>query len=176
MKRQNKIGLNCARICLFLLTVIPAVGAKADEPNGIGELLKEKGFDWFIGKWEATTNKGEKACAEFALDINDYVVCANVQVDGYKYRGLMFLVPSKRIIVNVGADNRGGNFDGSCEIEGDKLIMNLEQMSDGGVVTKFTRYLSSIDADTMKSVTYLFKDGKRSEEPVSVLEFKRVAP
>jgi hypothetical protein len=51
--------------------------------------------------------------------------------------------------------------------------MNLEQTTAEGRVTRFTRELSSADGETMKSVTYVFIEGKRPEEPTGTLEFKR---
>jgi hypothetical protein len=49
----------------------------------------------------------------------------------------------------------------------------MEQTAPDGSITHYVRYLSKVDADTMKSVTYSVVDGKRSEEPIGTLIFKR---
>ncbi len=160
-------------IAAVLLGAVLISEGFAGEPNSIGGVLKENGVEWLTGKWETTTDKGERAEAEFVLDMNGYVICVNAKVDGYEYRGLMFYEPSKRTIVHIGADNRGRSFTGNCEIEGVKLVMNIEQTAVDGEVTKFTRELTKVDNETMKSVTYVLADGKRPEEPTGILEFKR---
>ena len=173
MKRRNKIGLRFAGICSVLLAGILAGEGFAGEPNSIGGLLKEKGVDWLTGRWETTMENGEKAEAKFLLEMDGYVICLEAKVGDSEYRGIIFYVPNKKTIVFTGVDNRGSSLTGSCEIEGSNFVMNLEQTTADGVVTKFTRYLSRIDADTMKSVTYVFTDGRRPDEPTGVLEFKR---
>ena len=171
--KKRIFGLILFWIWMVLLGQVTAGEAVSSEPNNIGELLKAKGVEWLTDKWEATTDKGEKAQAEFTLEMDGYVICCDARVEQNKYRGLMFYVPSKGHIVNAGADNRGGNFAGTCEIKDGKLVMNLELTTADGAITKFTRYLSRIDSDTMKSETYVFVDGKRPEQPTGIFEFKR---
>jgi hypothetical protein len=70
-------------------------------------------------------------------------------------------------------DNRGRSFGGSWLIDWDKLLLKIEQTGRDGSINNFDRLLSKVDADTMRSVTYSVIDGKRSAEPIGVLEFKR---
>ena len=76
-------------------------------------------------------------------------------------------------MVSVGADNGGRSFGGSWKVDGDKLLLKIELTGRDGSIKYFDRYLSKVDDNTMKSVTYSVIDGKRSEEPIGVLEFKR---
>lgn len=172
MKRGKINGFASSGILLVLLMVLISDGVAA-EPNSIGGLLKEKGLEWLTGKWETTTEKGEKAQASFSLEMDGYIICVEAKVAENEFRGIMFYEPSKRTIVLTGVDNRGSSLTGSCEVEGGKLVMNLEKATADGRITKFTRYLSRVDADTMKSETYVLVDGKRQEEPTGILEFKR---
>jgi len=176
MKRQKNVDSRFIGICLVLLAAVLATDCVAAEPNSIGEVMKEKGIEWLTGKWETTTEKGEKAEAGFSLELEGYIICVEAKVAENEFRGIMFYEPSKGAIVFTGADKSGSSLGGSCEIEDGKLAMNLVQRTAEGKVVKFTRYLSMVDADTMKSVTYVFVDGKRPEEPTGILEFKRRIP
>jgi hypothetical protein len=94
-------------------------------------------------------------------------------VGQYEFTGLAYYVASKNTIIAVGADNRGRSFGGSWLVDGDKLLLKIEQTGRDGSMNNFDRFLSKVDENTMRSVTYSVSDGKRSEEPIGVLEFKR---
>jgi hypothetical protein len=146
---------------------------RGSEPNNVGEILKANKLEWLIGEWEATTDANEKAEAKFELGLDGYAFSLRARVGRYGYAGLAYYVANKNMIVNTGVDNRGRSFGGSWLIDGDKLLLKLEQTGRDGSIENFERYLSKADADTMKSVTYAVIEGKRSEEPIGVLEFKR---
>jgi hypothetical protein len=149
------------------------VMAKAAEPNSVGDIFKEKGFEWLIGSWVTVTDANEEARANFALELDGYVLSLDARVgERYAYRGIVFYVPSKGVLVNSGIDTRGVAFSGTWEIEGDKLVLKGEQTTADGQVFRFVRYQSKVDADTMKVVTYRIIEGKRSDEP-NILVFKR---
>jgi len=170
MKNQCLVVVKLIGIGLILSM---AVTVTAAEPNSIGQILKAKGFEWFIGGWEATTDANEKAEARFELALNGFALSTKARVGQYEYAGLAYYVQSKKTIVNTGIDNGGRIFGGTWEIYGDKLVLNLEQTTPDGTINNFVRYMSKTDANTMKSVTYQIIEGKRSEEPMSILEFKR---
>jgi hypothetical protein len=150
------------------------VTVKAAEANNVGGIFKEKGVDWLIGKWEAVTDANEKATANFSLEMDGYVLSLDAKVGSqYSYRGIVFYVPSKGVLVNSGIDTRGVALSGTWEIEGDKLVLKGEQTTADGQVFRFVRYLSKTDANTMKAVTYRIIDGKLSDEP-GTMEFKRL--
>ncbi len=159
-------------VCFYQWGVMVCAG-QAAEPNSVGEIFKEKGFEWFIGNWETVTDANEKAEADFALELDGYVLSLDARVgEQYTYRGIVFYVPSKGTIVNSGVDNKGGVFSGTWEIDRDKLVLKAEQTTANGKVYRFVRYQSKVDAETMKVVTYRIIEGKVSEEP-NILEFKR---
>ena len=171
MKGQYLSGLRMVGVCL-LLSISGMVNAA--EPNKMGDIFKEKGFEWLLGSWEAVTDTNEKARANFTMEMDGYVFALDVKVgDKYAYRGIMFYVMSKGAMVNNGIDTRGNVLSGTWEIEGEKLVLKGELTAADGKVYKFVRYLSKADADTMRAVTYQVIEGKPSEESAKTLEFKR---
>ena len=149
------------------------IAANAAEPNNVGNILKENGFDWLFGKWETITDANQKIEVEFELEADGYAISIEAKTGSNENVGLVYYSPAKKIILYTGVDNAGRVNAGPWEIKGDKLVVNIEQTAPDGSITSYVRYLSKVDADTMKSVTYSVVDGKRSEEPIGTLVFKR---
>jgi hypothetical protein len=166
-KGKSYLFLTLAIILSLAMTAIAA------EPNNVGNILKENGFDWLFGKWETTNDANQKIEAEFELEADGYAISAEAKAGSNEHAGLVYYSSAKKTILYTGVDNTGRVFTGPWEIKGDKLVINLEQTKPDGSITRFVRYLSKVDADTMKSVTYSVVDGKRSEEPIGTLVFKR---
>jgi hypothetical protein len=170
MKERCFLGLKLVGVVLVFSM---GMKAKAAEPNSVGDIFKEKGFEWLIGSWETVTDTNEKAIADFAFELDGYVLSLDARVgERYAYRGIVFYVPSKATLVNSGVDTRGDVLSGTWEIEGDNLVLKGERTAADGKIYRFVRYQSKVDADTMKVVTYRIVEGKRSEEP-NILVFKR---
>ena len=157
--------------CLLLILVIVlslAMTAIAAEPNNIGNILKENGCDWLFGKWEAISDSNQKIEAEFELEADGYAISIEAKAGKNEHAGLVYYSPAKKTILYTGIDNSGRIYTGPWEIKDNKLILNLEQTIPDGSTNYFVRYLSKVDADTMKSVTYNIVNGKRSEEPIGI--------
>jgi hypothetical protein len=166
-KGKPYLLLNSAIVLLLAMTAV------ADEPNDVGNILKKNGFDWLFGKWETISDANQKIEAEFELQAGGYAISIEANVGTNEHIGLVYYSPAKKAILHTGIDNTGRVFAGLWEIKGDKLVANIEQTAPDGSITRYVRYLSKVDADTMKSVTYSVVDGKRSEEPIGTLVFKR---
>jgi len=166
-KGKSRLLLNLAIVLSLAMTAIAA------EPNSVGNILKENGFDWLFGKWETTNDANQEIEAEFELEAGGYAISMEAKAGSNEHVGIVYYSPAQKTILYTGVDNAGRVFTGPWEIKGDKLVINLEQTAPDGSITRFVRYLSKVDADTMKSVTYSVVDGKRSEEPIGTLVFKR---
>jgi hypothetical protein len=160
-------------LVVILVSVMSLISANAAEPNSIGDIFKASGFDWLFGKWVTTTDANEKAEAEFKLKMDGYVISIEATVGRYEYTGITYYEPSTKRIVHMGVDNKGRIFGGRWKIQGDKLVLNLDQTTADGQITHFLRLISKVDANTMQSITYSVADGKRSDKPISTLVFKR---
>ena len=170
MKEHRFYDLKLASVCLVLSMATTLVAA---EPNNIADILKTNGFDWLIGQWDTITDSNEKAHAEFNFILDGFALSTKAKVGRSEYEGLAYFVPHKNTIINTGVDNDGRTFGGTWEIQGDKLVLKLQQTNPDGAINNFIRFLSNVDADTMKSITYRVIDGRRSDEPLNILEFKR---
>ena len=161
-------------LVLILMPVLSlTIAANAAEPNNVGNILKENGFDWLFGKWETITDANQKIEVEFELEADGYAISIEAKTGSNENVGLVYYSPVKKAILYTGVDSTGRVNTGLWEIQGDKLVVNIEQTKPDGSITQYMRYISKIDADTMKSVTYSVIDGKRSEEPIGTLVFKR---
>ena len=156
-----------------MLVLSLTIAVNAAEPNNVGNILKENGFDWLFGKWAAITDVNQKIEAEFELEADGYAISIEAKAGSNEHVGIVYYSPATKTILYTGVDNAGRVNAGPWEIKGDKLVANIEQTKPDGSITRFVRYLSKVDADTMKSVTYSVVDGKRSEEPIGTLVFKR---
>jgi hypothetical protein len=185
---RGDFGLKASCIILVLVMGAAARGAPSTgsgqgyEPNSVGEILKGNKLDWIAGEWEGMTDanetpdkniRGQAAEAKFEFVMGGYALTINARVGKYEFTGMAYYVASKNTIAAMGIDNGGRSFGRSWMVDGDRLLLKLEQTARDGSIKYFDRYLSKVDDDTMKSVTYSVIDGKRSEEPIGVLEFKR---
>lgn len=169
---RSRFGLKVVSVGLMLMMGAGAARA-AGEPNNVGKILKGNKVDWIVGQWEGITDANEKAEAKFELAMNDYALSLKASVGTYEFTGLAYYVASKNTIDAMGVDNRGRSFGGSWMIYGDKLLLKIEQTGRDGSINNFDRFLSKVDDNTIRAVTYSVVEGKRSEEPIGVLEFKR---
>jgi hypothetical protein len=164
------------KFCLFLnsaIVFLSAITAIAAEPNSVGNILEETGLDWLFGKWGTITDANQKIDIEFKLQADGYAISIEAKTGSNENVGLVYYSPARKTILYTGVDSTGRVITGPWEINGDKLVVNIEQNKPDGSITHYERYLSKVDADTMKSVTYSVVDGKRSEEPIGTLVFKR---
>jgi hypothetical protein len=161
-------------LVLIIISILSLTTASCSaEPNNIGTILKANGFDWLFGEWETTNDANMEIEAEFEMEADGYAISIEAKAGSNEHVGIVYYSPAQKTILYTGADNAGRVFKGSWEIKGDKLVINLEQIAPDGTITRFVRYLTKVDADTMKSVTYNVINGKISEEPIGTLVFKR---
>ncbi len=167
MKMKSLLILILMQVWLLMIP------ANAAEPNSIGDIFKTGGFDWLFGKWETTNDTNQEIEAEFELEADGYAISIEAKAGNNKHIGLVYYSPTRKTILHTGVDNAGRAIASLWEIKGDMLVANIEQTAPDGSITHYVRYLSKVDADTMKSVTYSVVDGKRSDEPIGTLIFKR---
>jgi hypothetical protein len=166
-KRKSYLLLNLAIILSLTISAIAA------EPNSIGDILKAGGLDQLFGKWQATNDANQKIEAEFELEAGGYAISFETKVGKNEHTGMAYYSPAKKTILYTGVDNAGRVYTGQLEIQDYKLVFTLERTVPDGSTASFIRFLSMVDANTMKAVTYNIIDGKRSESPVDTLLFKR---
>lgn len=173
--RERIFFMTKLKSCLLLNSVIVLLLAvtAAAEPNSIGNILRENGFDWLFGKWESTNDSNQTFEAEFELESDGYAISIEAKAGKNEHTGIVYYSPAQKTIIYTGIDSTGRIYAGTWEMKSDKLVLNLELTTPDGPTNYFVRYLSKIDGSTMKSVTYNIVNGKRSDEPIAALIFKR---
>jgi hypothetical protein len=132
------------------------------------------GYDWMIGKWVAMTDDGQELQLVYKWELDKHVVSAHFKMGTYEFQSLIFYVPAKEEVVQIGADNRGGHSKGIWEPSGEKAISKTEGTDVNGQVNKMGIVYSKVDADTMKVEVYEIEStGELAAYPWATIEFKR---
>lgn len=176
MKQAKTAGLNMSVTKAFLALaaglVIWASGAAAQEK--LGDLVTEAGFDWMIGRWAAKTDQGDKIDIVWKWELDKHVVTVALKWPNYEYRGMIFYKRTEDQVIQIGADNRGGNSKGIWEVDVDKAIIKQEHTGTDGEIHKFAIAHSKVDAKTMKVEMYAVEEsGELAEKPWGTLQYKR---
>ncbi len=176
MNNQKKTQLHknlrntllAAAAALFILSS----GARAQQ--SLGEILKEYGFDWLLGKWVATTDDGTKIQAYYKLELNNHLISMGFKSGDLEGRGMIVYVPAEEKVIQVGVDNKGGIVKGLWDADGDKVVAKLEYTRGNDQTSRVAVVHSKVDAKTMKVEFYkLSSEGQLAEEPSGTLQYKR---
>ena len=176
MNRQKttKLHKNLRNTILIAAAVLVILSTGARAQQNLGDILKESGFDWLLGKWEATTDDGKKIQAYYKLELNNHLISMGFKSGDFEGRGMIVYVPSEDKVFQVGVDNKGGTVEGFWDADGDKAIAKLKYTRANGQTSRMAAVHSKADAKTMKVEFYkMDSDGKLAEKPSDTLEYKR---
>jgi len=172
MNRRRFSNLRNTVLAVAAIFVILADGASAQQK--LGDLVTEGSFDWMIGKWQATTDQGDKVELVYKWELDKHLVTIHLKWPNYEYRGMIFYVPTEEKIVQIGADNQGGSGKGIWDADGNKAVLKSEHTGADGQTDKSGMAHSKVDADTMKVEVYeLYSAGELADYPSFTAEFKR---
>jgi hypothetical protein len=173
--RRTPLSVRKMLLAVAAILVISATGAMAQ--GNLGYLVSEGGFDWAIAKWEASTDDGDKVELEYKWELNKNLIMMRLKWPDFEYRGMIFYVPAKEEVVQVGVDNGGGTGKGTWEGVGEKAVLKHEHTGPYGEINRMGFAHSKVDAETMKMEIYeMSSDGELAEEPGITMEFKRQKP
>ena len=172
MNRRRFSNLRNTVLAVAAILVILATGARAQQK--LGDLVTEGGFDWMIGRWQTTTDQGDKIDIVWKWELDKHMVTVHLKWSNYEYRGMIFYVPTEDKIVQIGADNRGGTSKGIWEADYNKAVIKYEHNGADGQTNKMGMAHSKVDADTMKVEVYeLDSSGELADYPSFTAEYKR---
>lgn len=141
---------------LFLLSlgllVVSAVPAAAQQ--SIGDLVTEYGYDWLLGKWATTTDDGQSVELEYKWGLDRYVILVDFKMGDFKYHGMILFVPSREEIVQIGADNMGGMWNGTWGDDYSGAAHSMENTKMDGTKDKSEMVHTKVDSNTMKVGVY----------------------
>jgi len=171
---QSKPRANLSKTLLLLATVCVICAGQVSAQQSLGDLVAEGGFDWMIGRWTTTTDEGEKIQLIYRWQLDKHLVTMQLKTPEFEYHGMIFYVPAKDQVVQVGVDNRGGSGKGLWEPDGDKAVMKVEHTDVDGGTQRMALAHSRVSNETMKLQMYTVEStGELADEPWATLEFKR---
>ena len=79
VKGMGTKGLQIVMLAMIVAMVLPAAGVQAQEeqPTKLGDVISEYGFNWLIGKWEASTDEGQKIMIQYKWGLDNNLVLVN---------------------------------------------------------------------------------------------------
>ena len=172
--RTSRIGVIRHSVVAALAIGFAAftTGARAQEK--LGDLVAEGGFDWVIGSWTATTDRGDKIDVTYKWELDKCMLSVDVRWPNYEYRGMIFYVPAEEKVVQVGVDNKGGNGKGLWEAEGNKAVHRYEHTDADGEINRMGMVHSRVNDETMKVEVYeISSGGQMGQSPLFTTEYKR---
>ena len=140
----------------------------------LGDLVASGGYEWIIGRWVAGTDEGQKVEFNFDWALDKRVVLNSLQMEDFKYQGIITLSPTDQEAVDQGVDSRGGTWKGTWSPDGEGLVRKVDHLGPDGQARKGDIVFGKVDADTITIAIYLTdSSGNRNSEPMSKLTYKR---
>lgn len=138
----------------------------------LGDLVSQGGYEWLAGKWLASDNEGQYAL-EHAWTLDRHAMLVDLKIGRFAYHGMVFYVPAKQEIVQVGADSMGGMWKGTWSQGYDGAVHKVEYTGADGMTRKMEHVYVKSDNDTFQVKEYGVDGGSRAAEARRTLTFKR---
>ena len=175
-RRTAKVKASLSKTVFLVTAILIICSGLAVAQQSLRDLVKEFGSDWLVGRWTAKTDDGPTVLLVYKWELNGHLLTADLKMGEYASRGMIFYVPGKEKVVQVGVDNRGGRTKGTWEAQDDKLVSKSEYVDAEGNVRKSATVHTEVDAKTIKIALYgLVQDGELADEPWFTMDFKREA-
>ena len=157
-------------IAVFWAIFIVPAGAQVK----LGDVVAENGYDWMLGKWAATDDNGRKVELEYKWILDKYAMSVNVTIGDFKYHGLIMGVPSREEIIQVGADNMGGTWNGTWGEDYEGAVNRNKRLDADGTMETMDMVFIKVDNNSFKVKQYPVDDsGYRGSEARGETTFKR---
>ena len=154
---------------ILAISVVPA-GAQ----DKLGDLVAEYGYDWMIGKWAATSDDGGQVELEYKWILDKCAMSVNLNMGDFKYHGIIMLVASSEEIVQIGADNMGGTWNGTWTEDYDGAVNRNKRLEPYGETQTMDMVFIKVNNNSFKVKQYAVEsDGSRASQASGELTFKR---
>jgi uncharacterized protein (TIGR03067 family) len=151
---------------------ISSVPAGAQE--NLEDFVTEYGYDWMIGKWSASRDDDRQVELEYKWILDKAAMCVDVRIGDFKYHGLIMLVPSREEILQVGADNMGGTWNGTWTEESEGAVNRNQRLEADGTTETMDMVFIKVDNDSFKVKEYPVEaSGYRASQARGETMFKR---
>jgi len=159
-------------LVIAMLLVISAIPAGAQEK--LGDFVAEYGYDWMIGNWSATSDDGGQVELEYKWILDKCAMSVNLNMGDFKYHGIIMLVASSEEIVQIGADNMGGTWNGTWTEDYDGAVNRNKRLEPYGETQTMDMVFIKVNNNSFKVKQYAVEsDGSRASQASGELTFKR---
>ena len=159
-------------LVIAVLLAVFAVESRAQEK--LGDFIAEYGYDWMIGNWAATSDEGGQIELEYKWILDKCAVCLNLKMGDFQYHGMIMLVASSEEVVQIGADNMGGTWNGAWTEDYDGAVNRNKRLEPDGTTETMDMVCVKVDNNSFKVKQYpVESDGWRASQASGELTFKR---
>jgi uncharacterized protein (TIGR03067 family) len=165
------MSMKSISLVIVVLLAVSAVPAGAQE--NLGDFVAEYGYDWMLGNWSATSDEGQQVELEYKWILDKCAMCVNVKIGDFKYHGLIMLVPSREEIIQIGADNKGGTWNGSWTEDYEGAVNRNQRLDPDGTTLTMDHVYIKVDNNSFKIKEYSVDSGNRASQASNETTFKR---
>jgi hypothetical protein len=159
-------------LAVVAIIIITATGASAQQK--LGDLVAEGGYEWMIGKWEATTDDGEQIKLEYKWELDKHIIIMKLKLPDNEFHAMIYYKPTDDQVVQVTVGKKGGTGKGVWEPAGDKAVLRHEYTDADWQTQKMAIVHSKVDNNTMKwDIHEIYSSGELSDYPNATIELKR---
>jgi len=165
------MSMKSISLVIVVFLAVSAIPAGAQEK--LGDFVAEYGYDWMLGNWSATSDEGKQVELEYKWILDKCAMCVNVKIGDFKYHGLIMLVPSREEIIQIGADNMGGTWNGSWTEDYEGAVNRNQRLDPDGTTLTMDHVYIKVDNNSFKIKEYSVESGNRSSQASGETTFKR---
>jgi len=159
---------------LVIVVLLGIFAVESQAQDRLGDFVAEYGYDWIIGNWAATSDDGQQVELEYKWILDKYAIFLNLKMGDFKYHGMIMLVPSSEEIVQIGADNMGGTWNGSWTEDYEGAVNRNKRLEPYGETQTMDMVFIKVNNDSFKVKQYAVgSDGWRASQATGELTFKR---
>jgi len=166
--------MSVKNISLVIAVILAISTVPAGAQETLGDLVAEYGYDWVIGKWAATSDDGGQVELEYKWILDKNAMCVNVNMGDFKYHGMIMFVPSREEIVQLGADNMGGTWNGTWGDDYEGAVNRNQRLGSDGTTETMDMVFIKVDNNTFKVKQYPVESGYRATQARGETTFKRL--
>jgi uncharacterized protein (TIGR03067 family) len=161
-------------VCMMAVALLVVSAVPAGAQENLGDLVAEYGYDWMIGKWAATGDDGQQFELEYKWILDKHAMCVDLQMGEFKYHGFIMFVPSREEIVQVGADNMGGTWNGTWGEDYEGAANRNQRVDADGTTQSMEHVYIKVDNNSFKVKQYSVESGGyRASQASGEITFKR---
>ena len=159
-------------LAIAVLLAVSAVPAGAQDK--LGDFVAEYGYDWMIGNWAATSDDGQQVELEYKWILDKCAMSVNLKMGDFKYHGMIMGMPSREEIVQIGADNMGGTWNGTWTEDYEGAVNRNKRLDTYGSTETMDMVFIKVNNNSFKVKQYsVEQSGYRASQASDEITFKR---